>query len=409
MKNKTPRVTLLGNNSGRNLGDAAILSSIMEHLSNEIPNVEFYVPTIAPQWIEKHYGSKYRVHPVNVMPWTLSVRLLGLPTLLCLAKSDVALICDGIIFGKKLLNPAFNYLITLFFLVPLAKLLKCKVACFNCGIGPFPSRLSRWMARYVINSCDLVTMREKDSKHLAEEIGVTRPISLTGDSAFINPVSSRERGCELLRKVGANYDSAALLGVNVTAYLDTWLTKKERMASGSDLIKIIADGVNTAKKTIEKESGEVVQPIIFCTQPMDEGVSKRLSELTDASLVDNTNFLSHDIQAAMRECRLFVGMRFHSLILASAVDVPIIGLIYAPKVRGYMKLLNCEHLGLELATLSEKSLSEQIVSAWADRRALLLRQQQVISTLRQGAMQATSLLKTECLNMDSSVTIEAVG
>jgi polysaccharide pyruvyl transferase WcaK-like protein len=126
MKGSHPRITLLGNNSGRNLGDMAIMSSIMESLSKRLPNAEFYVPTIKPEWVRKHYGDRYNVKAINVMPWTLSLRLLGLPTLRCLAKSDVALICDGIIFGKKLFNPAFNYLITLVFLVPLARLLDRK-------------------------------------------------------------------------------------------------------------------------------------------------------------------------------------------------------------------------------------------------------------------------------------------
>ena len=398
MKNKTPYITLLGNNSGRNLGDAAILSSIMEDLSKKLPGARFLVPSIAPKWIMKHYGDKYNVKAVNVMPWTLSLRLLGLPTILCFLKSDAALICDGIIFGKKLFNPAFNYLITLFFLAPLAKLCKCKLVCFNSGIGPFPSKISERMARYLLDSCDLITLRERDSLALAEEIGVKHEIKITGDSAFINPVSSVELGRNILKEKGIDVDNTKLLGVNVTSYLDTWLTKEEQVAEGTDIIEVIASGVNKALEDLARAGEEKITPVVFCTQPMDLETSKRLSKMLSAVVVDNSTYLSHDIQAVMRECGLFVGMRFHSLILASAVEAPILGLIYAPKVRGYLRLLGCADYGLELAALSRESLSSKIVSAWRERKDIQQKQKEIIDGLKTGAASATEMLK-QCMGM----------
>ena len=139
---KKPIVTLLGNNSGRNLGDAAIMSAILDRLSAHVPDVEVLVPSIKPDFIDKHYGERYNVKGVDVRPHTISMRLLGIPTFRCLLKSDIALICDGIIFGRKLFSP-HNFLITLIFLVPFAKLAGCKIVCFSCGIGPFPSKLSK--------------------------------------------------------------------------------------------------------------------------------------------------------------------------------------------------------------------------------------------------------------------------
>src|SRR5690606_29265029 len=131
MKGKFPRITLLGNNAGRNLGDMAILSSILSSLARHLPAARFYVPSTNPQWTRQHYGDRFDVKALNVMPWTGSVRLLGVPTLGALAASDVAMICDGIIFGNRLFNPAFNYLITLVALVPLARLLRCRVVCYS--------------------------------------------------------------------------------------------------------------------------------------------------------------------------------------------------------------------------------------------------------------------------------------
>jgi polysaccharide pyruvyl transferase WcaK-like protein len=387
MKGTHPRITLLGNNSGRNLGDMAIMSSILESLSKRLPQAEFYVPSIKPEWTKEHYGNRYNVKAVDVMPWTGSIRLLGLPTLWCLAKSDCALICDGIIFGKKLFNPAFNYLITLVFLVPLAKLLGCKMVCYSTGIGPFPSWISKLLAKWTINGCDLVMMRERDSEALCKEIGVTQPIELTGDAAFINPVSSEETAIEITREIGLD-PNKPMLAINATAYLDTWLKPEERLQDPHAFLKTVAAGIKKAQDQVQ----ERFQPVVVCTHPMDEATCQELAKLVDGALLTNTKYLSHDIQAVIQRCGLLVGMRFHSIVLASSVETPVVGLIYAPKVRGYLRLLKCEDYGLELAQVTPDTLATTLVRAWDSRVELQAQQRPTIRDLKAGAEHAADLL-----------------
>jgi polysaccharide pyruvyl transferase WcaK-like protein len=387
MKGTHPRITLLGNNSGRNLGDMAIMSSILESLSKRMPNAEFYVPTIKPEWVRKHYGDRYNVKAVNVMPWTLSLRLLGLPTLICLAKSDVALICDGIIFGKKLFNPAFNYLITLVFLVPLARLLGCKMVCYSTGIGPFQSAISRLFAKWTIQGCDLVMMRERDSEKLTKDIGVTKPVELTGDAAFINPVSDDKVAVSRMRELGLDPEKPTM-AINATAYLDTWLNPNEQLSDPKGLLKTIAAGVKQAQAQV----ADTFQPLIVCTHPMDEATCRELAEMCGAKVLTNSTYLSHDIQAVIRRCGILVGMRFHSIVLASSVETPVVGLIYAPKVRGYLKLLQCEEFSLELASLTPQYLAQKLTEAWNARKELQERQRPVIGDLKEGAEHAADLL-----------------
>jgi len=387
MKGTHPRITLLGNNSGRNLGDMAIMSSIMESLSKRLPNAEFYVPSIKPDWVERHYGDRYNVKAVDVMPWTGSIRLLGIPTLWCLAKSDCALICDGIIFGKKLFNPAFNYLITLVFLVPLAKLFGCKMVCYSTGIGPFPSWISRLLAKWTINGCDLVMMRERDSEALCKEIGVTQPVELTGDAAFINPVSSEDTAISIIKDIGLD-PTKPLMAINATSYLDTWLAPGERLQNPHAFLDVVAAGIRKAQDNVRDR----FQPVVVCTHPMDEATCKELAKKVDGALLTNTTYLSHDIQAVLKRCGLLVGMRFHSIVLASSVETPVVGLIYAPKVRGYLRLLGCEEFGLELANVTPETLSATLIRAWDARTELQEQQRPTIRNLKGGAEHAADLL-----------------
>ena len=382
MKNEVPTITLLGNNSGRNLGDAAIMSAQLESLSKEMPGVKFYIPSITPKWIKKHYGDKYNIKPLNVMPWTLSIRLLGLPTMWAMAKSDAALICDGIIFGYKFFSP-HNFLITLLFLAPWAKLVGCKLICHNCGIGPFPSWISRWAAKVVMNMSDIVTLRETDSEALAKEIGVKTKLQITGDAAFVNPVSSKERAIEIIKAEGISLDKPKM-AVNITSYIDSWLKEDERVNDKDRFLDTIVEGIKAA----QKKANEEFEPIVFCTQPMDEKYCNKFAERIGAKMIANSKYLSHDMQAVMRECGLMLGMRFHACVLATAVDVPVVGLIYAPKVRGFMRFMNCEEFGLELADLNIDLLGQRLSEAWNSRVDLWGRQVDYISNQKKAAKQA---------------------
>lgn len=403
MKNNHPVITLLGNNSGRNLGDAAILSSILDNLSAELPDAEFLVPSIAPSFIDDNYRNndkansqseaqgRYNVKGVNVLPHTGSIRLLGIPTFRAMAKSDVALICDGIIFGHKLFS-FHNFLITLIFLVPWSWFTKCRLVAFCCGIGPFPSRLSRWMAKFLLNNCDLITMRELESKAVAERIGVRRPIQISGDIAFINPVNSLERGAEVLAEAGIT-TNLPILGINVTPYLDDWLSADRKLADRSTFLSTVAEGVQQFKATLDKTqpAGEA-QVVLFSCSPMDEEYSRSLASMVNGVVIDNSTYLSHDIQAAMKHCRILVGMRFHSLVLASSVEVPIVGLIYAPKVRDYFAYLESQDFSLELNELTPNTLSKTIQRAWNGSEQLQAKQQSLVKVLRRRARESVSEL-----------------
>ena len=90
----------------------------------------------------------------------------------------------------------------------------------------------------------------------------------------------------------------------------------------------------------------------------------------------------------MKRCDVFMGMRFHSLVLASAVEVPIIGLVYAPKVRGFMRLMECENFSLELANITPAGLQEVTVHAWKNKAQLKMQQKKVVDELKAGARQA---------------------
>ena len=382
-------VLLLGNNSGRNLGDATILSSILSEFSKHTSDTEFLVPSIIPSFIDDNYGERYRVKGINVLPWTGSIRLFGVPTILALFKSDIALICDGIIFGRKLFSP-HNFLITLFFLLPFIKLSRCKLICYLTGIGPFPSKLGEYMARTVMNSCERIIMRDEDSRELAQKIGVTRKIEVAGDAAFLNEISPKERAYEIMKAEGIDRENP-IIGFNITSYLDGWLSSGDKLESKAEFVDGYIEAVRLAEAAICANQPEIkkISKVVICCSPMELNLCERFAAGIGAKVVSNSKYLSHDIQSVMREMSLMVGMRFHSIILSSSAGVPVLGMIYMPKVKGFFSLIGTPELGIMLKNATAPNLAKAIVDAFNNRRAIGAKQQRAVEKLRGSAAAVT--------------------
>lgn len=380
------RITILGSNSGRNAGDAAILASIMSEISSLRPDVEFEVPTTNPIFIKNQYSGKYRVKPISVMPWNLSLRLLGLPVLRSIARTDLTLITDGIIFDVRLFNPAFNFLITLIFLVPFANWLKKPVVCFCVGVGPLNTYWGKRFAKLVGNRCRRIFVREKDSFGLMRKIGVSKPMDVFADIAFRNTPCSQERAAEIMREQAINKDRG-LIGINVTAYGGTWLKGKEGKLNRQRL----KEGLSM---TIERLINELnIEVILLTTQIMDipfaEEILAQVKYKDSVKLVSNKNYSNHELMGLMGQMDLFVGMRLHSLILAAAMEIPIVGLVYAPKVMSLMELIGQKDYAIKLSRVNPDELYQLIREAWGRRQEMKSRLQLETENLKAKAHQAT--------------------
>ena len=114
------RVTILGNNSGRNAGDMAILGNMLRDISELYDDVEFWVPTINKKYIEQEFG-KFNVKGIPMMPWNLSYKNLGWPLYRSMTDTDLILICDNILFDRKFYNPLFNNLSSIALFAPFCE------------------------------------------------------------------------------------------------------------------------------------------------------------------------------------------------------------------------------------------------------------------------------------------------
>jgi polysaccharide pyruvyl transferase WcaK-like protein len=369
---------LLGSNSGRNAGDAAILSAIIDEFLRVDPCAEFEVPTTAPDYIRRTYAAfNGAVKPVNVLPHTGSVRLFGPTTLASIARCDATLLCAGITFDRQLFNPAFNFLITLAGLIPLGTVLGGRFFAYCHGVGPLRTPLSRRLARWVYRYCDDVLVREDDSRQLLLSCGVApRKVSTWADAAFVTRPAASARVDRILGELGLA-GSEPLLGVNVTPHLNLWFKTAGMTEEGF--------GAQLAH-ALDQLSHDVgpFRILLICTHRKDVGLAEKVRErmsgritpilATDPRLEDGTGYDCHDLVGVMSRLDLMVGMRLHSLVLALATGTPVVGVSYAPKVASTLRLLGLEQSLVDLSSGNVDRLFEVVKRGWesrAQQRALL--------------------------------------
>ena len=214
-------ITLLGSSSGRNAGDAALISGIMESVDAACgKDLTYEIPTPRPSYIRDNYHNQRKA--ISMMPWHLSMKMLGVPTYRSIMHTDLTLLFDAILFDRSLYNPMFNFLSSLYLMLPKARREGKRMACFNVGAGPITTKTGRKMLREVGELMDFITVRDEDSYRILRDVGITNPrMMVTADAALNVQASDPGQAEDMLCKVGCDPEEE-ILGINVNTYIDTW-------------------------------------------------------------------------------------------------------------------------------------------------------------------------------------------
>ena len=78
-----------------------------------------------------------------------------------------------------------------------------------------------------------------------------------------------------------------------------------------------------------------------------------------------------ELMAFLSSLDLVVGMRLHSLVLASVMGVPCVGLVYDPKVRGFLETVRQPAVSLNMVSGDEVACICKHALAHANREAIL--------------------------------------
>ncbi len=397
MSGRISSITIIGSSSGRNAGDAALLSGIMDSVDDACGRRLLYeIPTYRPEFIAASYLNRTRA--VSMLPWDGTVGMLGLPTLRSVQRTDMSIIYDAMLFDRKLWNPLTNYMPAARYLLPLAKKKGKIVGLFNAGPGPVSTPAGKTMLREIAEMADFLTLREADSLALLREIGVKNENVIVTADAALNvqpPPASRIDG--IIRELGLQ-DEKEILAINVNAYLNSWTGLGQRTLTSEEFAITFA----AALDTFRRETGAAF--LFVVTQHHDMEIScevmARLKEKGRTVICSNKKYSHYEIRGVFERVSMLFGMRLHANILCSAGLTPIAGLAFQKKVHSYYALLGLSDRLTSFENFEAKAIADHILRCWGSRAQAKAKLQEAIPRLRREALRAAEVV----MHIDAGLT-----
>lgn len=382
--------TLLGSSSGRNAGDAALMSAIMDMVDEACGEpLRWEIPTIAPAFVRNNYRNQVR--PVGMLPWNLAFKFFGVPTYQSMRRTDMSLIFDAILFDRSLYNPLFNFLSTLYAFLPSIRRQGKLLGCFDVGAGPIDTPAGARMLKTVAEQMDFIAVRDQGSLDVFRDVGLQHPrIMLTADAAINCPAAPAARVDEILHQLGMP-PGAEFLAVNINKYLDTWSRPRPPQSTTREkFLAVYAEALNAV-------ADQLGVPLLFVsTQHHDVDITRdlmrRMTRGPKHAFLSNTDYSHYEVKGVLNRAALLFAMRLHALILASSGLAPVSGIAYQPKCSYYFEVLGLSEHMLEFKDYDAARLREHVLKGWNARHAIRARLEQVMPGLSRDAAKPARLV-----------------
>lgn len=358
------RVVVSGYYGFDNLGDEAVLYSLLAALREYCPGVRPVVLSHAPERTAALYG----VRAVN--RWR--------PGEIYRTVAGADLLISG---GGSLLQDVTGLKSLLYYLgvIGLARFLRRPVVFYAQGIGPVRSRWGRLLMWLVANRVQLITVRDEQSARDLAAMGVTRPpVYVTADPVLgVEPGGVDPRaGEELLAAAGV--DGGPVAGVSVREWAGFDGVRRRALAGVCD--------------DLRRRGWRVL--FIPLHYPEDLAVSRAVAALMHrpAAVLDCGLTVPQAVSLFGR-LDLLIGMRLHALILAAVMNVPPVGIAYDPKIDRFLGQLGLSPAGRADA-LEYGALRQAVEKVLADPAGCRERLAAAVAPLR-GLARRTALLTLE--------------
>ena len=301
-----------------NMGDDAILQTIIRQLRMQDPDLPICVMTRKPveTALETGVSTVQIFHAMRASKWM---------------KRSTLYISGG---GTLLQNAtSTRSLIYYLFSMIQAKKCGCRVMLYGCGAGPVRGKGNqRFVARVLNRYADQMTLRDPASRQTLERFGVTVPKCMVTADPALGMQADTERTPEFLRKNGMDLDQKYALFV-----LRPWSGMERRL-----------DAVRQAAEYVYRRWD--LTPVFMCFEPSrDQNITHTATDGLQVPYKILTGESDCSIACGViARSQLVVAMRLHALVFACSQDVPMVGISYDPKVSGFMDYAgDPHHLALE--------------------------------------------------------------
>lgn len=311
-----------------NSGDEAILKSIVRDFRDYNSNIRITALSNNPDKTSTEYSIN-SINRINLIDISKKIK-----------KSDLFISGGGSLLQDQTSTRSLLYYL---FIIKIALHYKKKIMLYANGIGPINSKNNAKRVNRIINQVDLITLREEHSLKLLREIGIDKPKTiLTADPVLTTKPADVHIVEDLLKKEGISRETK-LIGINIR----DWKYSGDFNVRLAESLVYIYNKYNLIPLFIPMSAGDL--EVIKCfAQPLDIPY-KILSEV----------YLPEELIGIAERLVIVMAMRLHTLIYSSIAATPMVGLIYDPKVKGYLEYIGQPAAG-NVENISSSKINEKI-------------------------------------------------
>ncbi|MDE6181790.1 MAG: polysaccharide pyruvyl transferase CsaB [Eubacteriales bacterium] len=316
-----------------NCGDEATLMAMTTNIKDMAQDVNITAISHIPELTKTEYNinSVQRFNAIEVMR--------------AIVKSDIIISGGGTLIQNGTSTRSLLYYLSI---IKFAKLFRKRVMLYSNGIGPVMGKINRKLVKLVVNNVDLITLREEFSAKDLADIGVKKPeIHITADAAFTLKSVSDERAKEIIEKEQIPFGKE-MIGVSVRQW--------NKAKYGDKYIKEIAKACDNMAK-----DGKTII-FIPMESPKDTEVSKKIMNyMEEESFIIKGNYKPNEILGIVGQMDLILGMRLHILLFSALKKIPMVGIVYDPKIEYYLDVLSMPKGGdVRTGEIDAKKITAQI-------------------------------------------------
>jgi polysaccharide pyruvyl transferase CsaB len=350
------KVVLSGYYGFNNVGDEAILYSIIQALRHLNPDIGITVLSNNPEHTEATYGvsaiNRWKINDIKN----------------ALKEADGLISGGGSLLQDQTGPKSIPYYAGV---MKLAQWEKKPVFVYAQGMGPINKGYNKWIVRRVLNKTNGITVRDDASKHLLESIGVKKDIKVVPDPVM---------GLQMAEQNSDWLDSLDLKGSIISVTVRDWPSQvnfKEKIALALD--KCVQNQYNVVFVPMHGEHDDITS----------REISKMMKEKSyvapyDASIEEKITIIG--------QTDVLVGMRLHSLIFASINSVPFIALSYDPKIDAFAELCHQPVAGhVNEPSWNEDELYRLIQDGILNKKTIREEMDKQVEVLKKNAIQTAKM------------------
>jgi len=258
----------------------------------------------------------------------------------------------------------------------LARLLKVPVYNLNIGTGSIKTGLGRGISRQGLMASRYTVFRDQKSYDYATEM-LSIPKSkacASTDGLFLNHKWEKiwhEKPLKNLKK------GRPTVGLNMLSDIPDWIDRPHYVKAMRDLVDQLSADYNVVLIPFQHDFSDN-NDYVF----MQQEIVPQLKAKTGWQLLPRVEI--DDVSSILAQCDVVLGMRFHSLLLATAINTPFVSLAYDTKCARFVEESGYPHI-VKLEEITVPRILKELHEALKNKVQLKKQLKQIATTHYQEA------------------------